>query len=157
MHITIAVIGAGQCTPAQATTAEEVGRRLAESGATLLCGGLGGVMEAACRGAQAAGGLTVGLLPGLDRRDANPYVDLALATGLGEARNTLIIRAAQAVIAIGGEYGTLSEIAFALRARTPVFGLDTWQLAREDRIETHFHHAASPEEAVRLALCSTAR
>jgi hypothetical protein len=154
MRTTIAVIGAARCTPAQAAAAEEVGRRLAESGATLLCGGLGGVMEAACRGAHAAGGLTVGFLPGLDRSEANLHLDLALPTGLGEARNLLIIRAAQAVIAIGGEYGTLSEIAFALRSRTPVFGLDTWQLARQGQIETHFHHAATPEEAVRLALGS---
>lgn len=156
MQPTIAVIGAGQCSTNEALWAEEVGRRIAEGGATLVCGGLGGVMEAACRGAQAAGGLTVGILPGLDRSDANPHLGLALPTGLGEARNTLVVRSAQAVIAIGGEYGTLSEIAFALRARTPVVGLKTWQLARDDTIETHFHQATSPSEAVRIALASVA-
>ena len=156
MHTTLAVIGAGKCSPAEAALAEEVGRLIAQAGATLICGGLGGVMEAACRGAHAAGGLTVGILPGLDRSGANPWVDLALPTGLGETRNTLIVRAAQAIIAIGGEYGTLSEIAFALRARTPVFGLGTWQLARGGHLETHFPEATHPAEAVRLALAATA-
>jgi len=153
---TIAVIGAGRCSPAEAALAEEVGRLIAQAGATLVCGGLGGVMEAACRGARSAGGLTVGILPGLDRAGANPWVELALPTGLGETRNTLVVRAAQAVIAIGGEYGTLSEIGFALRTRTPVFGLGTWQLARHGRLETHFHAALDAAEAVRLALASTA-
>ena len=157
MHTTIAIIGAGQCTPEEAAWAEEVGRRLAEAEVTLVCGGLGGVMEAACRGARAAGGLTVGLLPGLDRHDANPHLSLALPTGLGEARNILVVRAAQAVIAIGGEYGTLSEIALSLRARIPIVGLNTWQLARNSQIETHFHQATNPAEAVHIALTSTAR
>jgi uncharacterized protein (TIGR00725 family) len=154
MQTTIAVIGAGTCSPELAAEAEETGRLIAEAGATLVCGGLGGVMEAACKGAHQAGGLTLAFLPGLDRSDANPNVSLPLPTGLGEARNLLVIRAAQSVIAIGGEYGTLSEIAFALRTRKPVFGLHTWQLARNGEIETHFHEAASPEEAVRLALTS---
>ena len=156
MQTTLAVIGAGRCSPAEAALAEEVGRLIAQAGATLVCGGLGGVMEAACRGARSAGGLTVGILPGLDRAGANPWVELALPTGLGETRNTLVVRAAQAVIAIGGEYGTLSEIGFALRTRTPVFGLGTWQLARHGRLETHFHAALDAAEAVRLALASTA-
>ena len=151
---TIGIIGAGQCTPEEASLAEEVGHRLAQAGAVVVCGGLGGVMEAACRGARSANGLTLGLLPGLDRSDANPSVELALPTGLGEARNILIVRAAQAIIAIGGEYGTLSEIAFALRTRVPIIGLGTWQLARGNRIESHFPAAADAEEAVRLALGS---
>jgi uncharacterized protein (TIGR00725 family) len=154
MLTTIAVIGAGKCSAAEAAVAEEVGRRIAQGGAVLVCGGLGGVMEAACRGARSADGLTVGLLPGPDRSDANPSVQLPLPTGLGEARNNLLVRAAQAIIAIGGEYGTLSEIAFALRTRTPVIGLGTWQLARRGAIETHFHEASSAEEAVRIALVS---
>ena len=156
MQTTIAVIGAGKCTPEQAAQAEEVGRLIAHSHATLVCGGLGGIMEAACRGAREAGGMTVGILPGLDRADANPFVELALPTGLGEARNLLIVRIAQACIAMGGEYGTLTEIAFALRTRTPLVGLGTWQLARDGRLETHFHHAADAAEAVRLALASSA-
>jgi uncharacterized protein (TIGR00725 family) len=154
MQKIVAVIGAGTCTPELAALAEETGRLIAQAGATLVSGGLGGVMEAASKGAHEAGGLTLALLPGLDRSDANPHITLPLPTGLGEARNILVIRAAQAVIAIGGEYGTLSEIAFALRTRKPVFGLQTWQLARNGEIETHFHEANSPEEAVRLALAS---
>jgi uncharacterized protein (TIGR00725 family) len=150
----IGVVGPGQCDPAQAALAEEVGQRIAQSGGALVCGGLGGVMEAACRGARGAGGLTIGLLPGLDHSDANPHVAVPLPTGLGEARNLLIVRAAQAIIAVGGEYGTLSEIALALKVRTPVFGLQTWQLGRQSRFETHFHAAADPEEAVRLAVAS---
>jgi uncharacterized protein (TIGR00725 family) len=111
----------------------------------LVCGGLGGVMEAACRGAKAEGGTTVGILPGPSRADANEHVDVALATGLGEARNALVVRAADALVAIGGEYGTLSEIALALKAGTPVVGLGTWEL---DAVVP----ARSPGEAVELAL-----
>ena len=118
--IYVAVVGPGE--------AEEVGRLLAERGAVVVCGGLGGVMEAACRGARAAGGTTVGLLPGVDRSEANRHVDIAVPTGLGEGRNALVVRAADAVIAIGGGYGTLSEIALALRAGKPVIGLDTWEI-----------------------------
>jgi uncharacterized protein (TIGR00725 family) len=103
---------------------------LAEKGAVVVCGGLGGVMAAACRGAKSAGGLTVGLLPGKKRDDANPWVDVAIPTGLGEARNVLVVASASAVVAVGGEYGTLSEIAFALRAGKPVVGLETWNLSR---------------------------
>jgi uncharacterized protein (TIGR00725 family) len=105
-----------------------VGRGLAERGTVLVCGGLGGVMEAACRGAKEAGGTTVGILPGLDPADANPYVDVALATGLGEGRNLLVVRAADALIAIGGGHGTLSEIALALKAGKRVVGIGTWDI-----------------------------
>ena len=94
----------------------------------MVCGGLGGTMEAACRGARSAGGTTIGILPGLDRADANPYVEVAVPTGLGEARNALVVRAADAVIAVGGGYGTLSEIALALKAGKRVVGLGTWQI-----------------------------
>jgi uncharacterized protein (TIGR00725 family) len=128
---TIAVIGPGRdASGAELAQAEEAGASIAAAGATLVCGGLGGVMEAACRGARSRGGLTVGLLPGTDREDANGWVVLALPTGLGEARNALIVRAADAVVAIGGGWGTLSEIAFALRAGVPVLGVGTWELAR---------------------------
>jgi uncharacterized protein (TIGR00725 family) len=126
--IHVAVVGPGSAGEEQVAAAEEAGRLIAARGALLVCGGLGGVMEAACRGARGAGGTTLGLLPGDDRRDANPFVDVALATGLGEGRNALVVRAADAVLAIGGGYGTLSEIALALRAGKPVIGLDTWEI-----------------------------
>jgi uncharacterized protein (TIGR00725 family) len=141
----IAVIGAGSATPEQADAAEAVGRRLAEAGAVLVCGGLGGVMEAACRGAKAAGGTTVGILPGDDRRQANAHVDVALATGLGEGRNALIVRAVDALVAVGGEYGTLSEIALALKTGKPVVGVGSWDIEGVVRAQT-------PDEAVRRAL-----
>ena len=125
--------------------AEEVGRLLARRGAVVVCGGLGGVMEAACRGASRAGGTTVGVLPGLDRGAANPFVSVAVATGLGEVRNALVVRAADALIAVGGVYGTLSEIALALKAGKPVIGLGTWEIDGVERVE-------GPEAAVNLAL-----
>ena len=130
----IAVIGPGRDVEArELAAAEEAGAAIAAAGATLICGGLGGVMEAACRGARSHGGLTVGLLPGNDRDDANGWVVLALPTGLGEARNALIVRAADAVVAIGGGWGTLSEIALALRRGLPVLGVATWELSRSGR------------------------
>jgi len=145
----IAVVGAGTCDAAQTTLAEEVGRRLGRAGALVVCGGLGGVMEAACRGAKAEGGTTLGLLPGIDRRDANPWIDVAVPTGLGEARNTLVVRAADALIAIGGEFGTLSEIGLALKTGKPVVGLGTWELPQRPEAITRASDAA---EAVALAL-----
>jgi uncharacterized protein (TIGR00725 family) len=108
--------------------AEAVGRELAARGAVVVCGGLGGVMEAACRGAKQAGGQTVGILPGTDRGAANPFVDVAIPTGLGEARNALVVRAADALVAVGGGYGTLSEIALALKAGKRVVGLGSWDI-----------------------------
>jgi uncharacterized protein (TIGR00725 family) len=126
----IAVIGPGRDAGADAlAAAEEAGAAIAEAGATLVCGGLGGVMEAACRGARSRGGFTIGLLPGTDREEANGWVVLALPTGLGEARNALIVRAADAIVAIGGGWGTLSEIALGVRAGVPVLGVGTWELA----------------------------
>jgi uncharacterized protein (TIGR00725 family) len=148
----IAVIGAGQCDAATEALAEQVGQLLAQAGVALVCGGLGGVMAAACRGAKRRGGLTLGILPGADAATANAWIDLALPTGMGEARNCLVVRAARAVIAIGGEFGTLSEIAFALKLGVPVVGLHTWQLARHGRIQPHITEAATPEDAVRRAL-----
>jgi uncharacterized protein (TIGR00725 family) len=105
-----------------------VGRQLAARGAVVVCGGLGGVMEAACRGAKEAGGVTVGILPGMDRAAANAFVDVAIPSGLGEARNAMVVRAADALVAVGGGYGTLSEIALALKAGKRVVGLDTWDI-----------------------------
>jgi len=145
----IAVVGPGEATAAQSTSAEAIGRGLAQYGAVLLTGGHGGVMAAACRGAATAGGVSVGILPGTDRSAANQWVSVALATGLGELRNGLIVRAADVVIAVGGAYGTLSEVALALKTGVPVVGLDTWAL---DGIEP----VASPEAAVARALALAA-
>lgn len=124
----VAVIGAGEPDAALEQVAEAVGGLLAAAGITVVCGGLGGVMAAACRGAKAAGGGTVGILPGLDPAAANPWVDVAIPTGLGEARNALVVRAGRAVVAIGGGYGTLSEIALALKGGVRVVGVDTWDI-----------------------------
>ena len=112
-----------------------MGRGLALRGAILVCGGLGGVMEAACKGAKEAGGTTVGILPGTDRSDANTWVDLAIPTGLGQARNAIVVRSADAVVAIGGGYGTLSEIALALRRGTRVVGIGTWEVEGVEVVE----------------------
>jgi uncharacterized protein (TIGR00725 family) len=122
------VVGAGEAGSEQRESAEEVGRLLGERGAVLVCGGLGGVMEAACRGAKGAGATTLGILPGFDRAEANRYVDVAVATGMGEARNALVVRAADALIAVGGGFGTLSEVALALKTGKPVVGLGSFDL-----------------------------
>jgi len=148
----VAVVGASQCTPQEAEIAEAVGRELARRDAILICGGRGGVMEAACRGAKAGGGRTVGILPGTSRHQANPYVDIPIVTGPGEARNLIIVRSADAVIAVGGEYGTLSEIAFALKLGVPVVGLGTWELSKDGRRVEAIVRATSPTEAVERAL-----
>ena len=152
----VAVVGAGRASAEEERAAEAVGRGLAEAGVVLVCGGLGGVMEAACRGAQGGGGMTVGILPGTSRSDANPYVDVAVATGLGELRNGLIVRTADALIAVGGEFGTLSEIALALKAGKPVVALGGWELARAGQPVDAIVRAASPEDAVARALAACA-
>lgn len=151
MIVLVAVVGAGVCSASEAALAREVGVRLATAGMGVVCGGRGGVMAAACEGARSAGGLTVGLLPGSDRREANPWVEIVLPTGLGEARNTLVVRSAGAVIAIGGEFGTLSEIAFALKLGIPVIGLDTWELRQHGRVVPAVHVVATAAEAVAVA------
>jgi uncharacterized protein (TIGR00725 family) len=148
----VAVATGGDADVEECALAEDVGRELARRGAVLLCGGLGGGMEAACRGAKEAGGMTVGILPGARRLDANPYVDVALATGLGEARNALVVRAADAVIAVAGEFGTLSEIALALRTGTPVVGLATWQLMKKGEPVDAFPQVHTAVDAVEIAL-----
>lgn len=150
--VAVAVVGAGSPSPDDEARAEAVGRGLAEAGALVVTGGLGGVMAAACRGAQAAGGTTLGLLPGSERAAANPWVSIAVPTGLGEARNALVVRAADALVAVGGEHGTLSEIAFALKIGVPVVGLDTWELRRRGVVDPGIVVATSPEEAVSRAL-----
>jgi uncharacterized protein (TIGR00725 family) len=148
----VSVVGSAVCTPAQAEAAEEVGRLLAERGVILVCGGRGGVMEAACRGAQKAGGLTVGILPGIDHKEGNPYLTVALPTGLGNARNALVAIMGEAVIAIGGGYGTLSEIGIALKQGRRVIGLETWMAVKSDGEEAALETAQNPEQAVALAL-----
>ncbi|HEY1594608.1 MAG TPA: TIGR00725 family protein [Thermoleophilaceae bacterium] len=147
------MIGPGDAGPGEVfDTAEELGRLLAEAGAVVVCGGLGGVMEAVCRGARSAGGLTLGILPGSDRREANPYVEVAVPTGLGEARNALVVRSADVVVAVAGGYGTLSEIAFALRDGTPVVGVGTWELARGGEPDSGIVRVGDAAEAARTAL-----
>jgi len=138
-------VGPGDASTEQSERAEQVGRLLGARGVILVCGGLGGVMEGACRGARAQGGMTVGILPGEERDAANPHVTVAIPTALGEARNALVVRSADVVIAIGGAYGTLSEIALALKRKTRVIGLDTWDV---EGVEP----AAGADEAVRAAL-----
>ena len=148
----IGIVGSGEARPQELALAEEAGAAVAEAGAGLVCGGLGGVMEAACRGARSRGGLTLGLLPGLDRDAANGWVIAAVPTGLGEARNALVVRAADAMVAIGGGWGTLSEIALALRAGLPVVGVATWELACAGRRVDGVVAAADGRMAVAEAL-----
>ena len=150
--IIIAVIGGSEPSPEEARLAEEVGRELGKQGATLVCGGLGGVMEAACRGASSEGGVTIGILPGDRPEAANPYVQIPIVTGTGYARNIAVVKSAQAVIAIGGSYGTLSEISHALQSGIPVIGLNTWSLSRNGRQDDSIILAQNPTEAVRKAL-----
>jgi uncharacterized protein (TIGR00725 family) len=150
----VAICGPDPASPDVLRDAEAVGRALARAGAILVCGGHGGAMEAASKGAHGAGGTIVGILPGRSRADANPYVTVAIPTGMGELRNGLLVRAADAVIAIAGEFGTLSEIALALKAGVPVVGLHTWDLTKRGAPvdPDPIVRVASPEEAVREAL-----
>ena len=152
MPVYIGVVGPDPAPEPVSGQAEEVGRLLARAGAVLVCGGLGGVMEAATRGATAEGGTSIGLLPGTSRGAANPHLTLSIPTGMGEMRNVLVVRASDAVIALAGEFGTLSEIAFALKTGVPVVGLETWELAKAGKRVEPFVLAGSPEEAVREAL-----
>ena len=151
----VGVVGSAACDPHVAALAEEVGRLLAEAGAVLVCGGRGGVMEAASRGAAEAGGLVVGILPDEDRLGANPHLTVSVPTGLGQARNALVALSSHAVIAISGGYGTLSEIGHALKLGVPVVGLKTWELLMDGRPDPAILRAESPSEAVELALRAT--
>jgi uncharacterized protein (TIGR00725 family) len=153
MQTQIAVVGGASAPPSAIALAEKVGFSAATAGAIVVCGGLGGIMAAACRGAKSAGGLTVGILPEGDRSAANPWVDVVIPTGMGEARNALVIAAAAAVIAIDGEYGTLSEIALALRSGIPVVGVGTWSLVRPGgRADHGIVVVDDPTQAVATAL-----
>jgi uncharacterized protein (TIGR00725 family) len=144
----IAVIGPGDAGPVETADADKTGRVLAREGAVLLCGGRGGVMEAACRGAREEGGMTVGILP--DTGNGNPYLSVVIRTGLGNARNAVLIQSADAVVALGGGYGTLSEIALALKGGREVFGVKTWKIDGVVTCET-------PDEAVLSALTAARR
>ncbi len=148
----IAVIGGGECSAQEAELAEEVGRELARRGTILVCGGLSGVMEAACKGASLEGGVTIGILPGDNNKKANPYVKIPIVTGIGYARNIAVVKSAQAVIAIGGSYGTLSEISHALQSGIPVIGLNTWSLSRNGQLDNSIIPTQNPTEAVNKAL-----
>jgi uncharacterized protein (TIGR00725 family) len=148
----IAIIGGYPCSPEEASMAEAAGRELAKAGAILICGGEGGVMEAACKGAQSEGGVTVGILPGDSKNKANPYVTIPIVTGMGSGRNIIVVKSAQAVIAIGGGYGTLSEISFALKNGIPVIGLNTWSISRNNQVDSSIIVMDNPEEAARLAI-----
>jgi hypothetical protein len=146
MVLQIGVIGAGYCSPETELLAEEVGRAIARAGAILVCGGLGGVMEASARGAHREGGITVGILPGDSFEDANPFIQIPVVTGLGHARNVLVVRSAQVLIAVKGGYGTLSEVALALKMGKPVVGLQTWDVSKKIIL------VSTPQEAVKKAL-----
>lgn len=153
----IAVLGGHDAPAADERLAAEVGRLLAEQEAVLLCGGRGGVMAAACRGASSAGGLCIGLLPDDDDHQANDFLTVALPTGLGHARNAVLVCAAAAVIAIGGGAGTLSEIGLALKAGRPVIGLGTWEAHEANGRPATIRTATSPDEAVAMALLAAGR
>ncbi|MEQ9618542.1 MAG: TIGR00725 family protein [Deltaproteobacteria bacterium] len=146
MQTVIGVIGRGVASEEELNTAYEVGREIAKRDIVLVSGGMGGVMEAACRGAKTEGGLTVGIIPGIEKGEANPYVDIPVVTGMGHGRNIIVVHSSDAIIAIGGSYGTLSEIAFALRLRIPIIGINTWDVSSEIK------NAESPGEAVDMAI-----
>lgn len=146
MKYIIGVIGTGDAADKDIVIAEQVGKLVAENNCILLCGGMDGVMEAACRGAKSAGGTTIGIIPGTSGTESNPYVDIPIVTGMGHGRNIIVVRSSQAIIAIGGSYGTLSEIAFALRLKIPVIGIRTWDVSSDIK------KARSPQEAVDMAI-----
>ena len=148
----VAVVGPGVATPDEEAWAEELGRRLAEAGAVVVCGGSTGVMEAVARGTAGGGGTCIGILPGSDRREGNSHLSFALPTGMGEMRNALIARVADVVVAVGGEFGTLSEIAFALKIGRPVVGLRSWDLVRRGEPVAGIEASGTPEDAARAAL-----
>ncbi len=160
----ISVIGGEACGPKALDVAEKVGREIAQRGATVVCGGRGGVMEAACRGAREAGGHTVGIMPGRGREDSppNPYVEFAIFTGMGFARNVIVVLSGDAVVAIDGSYGTLSEIAYALVHETPVVGIDTWDFnydsfTGQEKIVRVTDPAEAVAKAINLAEAQRAR
>jgi uncharacterized protein (TIGR00725 family) len=155
-EVYVAVIGPGEASTVEQAMAERVGAGLAEAGAVLVCGGLGGVMQAACKGAAERGGRTVGLLPGRERAAGNPYLSITLPTGLGELRNGLVVGTADAVIAVGGGWGTLSEMGLAMKAGKPVIVLAGWEISPPDPALTWYITVGTPDEAVIAALSAVA-
>jgi uncharacterized protein (TIGR00725 family) len=154
----IAVIGGNDASSEALAAAEEAGREIARGGHVLVCGGLGGIMEAACRGARSEGGHTIGILPGPDCSKANAFVEFPIVTNMGFARNVIVVLTASAVIAIDGSYGTLSEIALALNHGRPVVGLGTWRISDGAGVEDgSILRAAGAAQAVELALAAGAR
>jgi uncharacterized protein (TIGR00725 family) len=154
--VIIAVIGGLRASEQALAQAEAVGRELARRGCILICGGHGGVMEAACRGASEAGGLTIGVMPEDDRSGVNPYVQIPIVTGIGIARNRTIVLSADAVIAVAGGYGTLTEIGYALQAGKPVAGLGTWSISSSGIEDASIHRAEDPLAAVEWAVAAAA-
>ncbi len=152
MKTNIGVLGPNTTTLEEYALGVAVGRCIAAAGAILLCGGLGGMMQAAAEGAKSCGGQTVGILPGHDKAEANEFIDTTIPTSLGAYRNAVLVNACDAVIAIHGAYGTLSEIAFALRLGIPVVGLETWEVRRNGQADPGIHVARSAKEAVELAI-----
>ncbi len=152
--IFIGVIGGSEVSQETYHLAEEVGRQIAKKRAVLICGGMQGVMEAACKGASEAGGLTVGILPGDSRKQANKYVQIPIVSGIGYARNVAVVRSSQAIIAVDGSYGTLTEIGYALQAGIPVIGLGTWSLAIDGKADKNIIPAKDAKDAVTKALKS---
>jgi uncharacterized protein (TIGR00725 family) len=150
----IAVIGGSEVSEEVYRLAQEVGREIARRKAALVCGGMGGVMEAACKGAIEEGGLTIGILPGDNREAANPFVQIPIVTGMGYARNVAVVRSARAVIAIDGAYGTLTEIGYALQSGIPVIGLNTWSLSLEDKVDINIIRAINAKDAVAKAMAA---
>jgi uncharacterized protein (TIGR00725 family) len=148
----VGVIGGRRCSPEVAELAFELGALIAAQGWTLVCGGMGGVMEQACRGARSRGGVTLGILPGNSRSAANPYLSYSVVTGLGEARNVLVVKSSRVLIAVSGSYGTLSEIALANAAGIPVVGLRSWRIdPGQNRDQGLFvQEVDSPSEAIRV-------
>ncbi|MDF1544328.1 MAG: TIGR00725 family protein [bacterium] len=142
----VAIIGAGKCSKKLRDMAHEAGKHIAENGGVVVCGGMGGIMEGAARGAREGGGLTIGILPTDKKEDANEFIDIVIPTGFGEARNLMVVRSADAVIAFPGKYGTLTEMAFALHAGKPLISVSAWKLGDEIR------QVDSPLEAAKLAL-----
>ncbi len=155
MNTIIAVIGGSQCSVGEAKAAKVVGRELARRGFALVCGGLTGVMKAAARGVAGAGSRTVGILPGNNHpEDANPYIQIPITTGIGYTHNAIVVKSAEAVIAIEGYYSTLSEIAFALQCGIPVVGIGTWEISREGEGRDPIMRATTPEEAIDRVLAA---
>jgi uncharacterized protein (TIGR00725 family) len=150
--IFIGVIGGSAVPKTTYRLAQEVGVEIARRGAVLICGGMQGVMEAACKGASEAGGLTIGILPGDSRKQANRYVQIPIISGIGYARNVAVVKSSQAVIAVDGSYGTLTEIGYALQAGIPVIGLGTWSLTIKGKEDKNIITAKNAKDAVAIAM-----